>query len=209
LSHPFFTVYVPFHSPAYAEAAQRALESLEAQFFQSFEVIVVVNGTHIPFWANPVSFLSDTRAAFGRRLISGRFHTLAAASNAALDVARGEWFMRLDADDAVKPDALAEYVRVIDRAKRDFPDAAFVVAGHWDDTGELYGSGLAIPAWWLRSQGGYDPDLPLGDGRHLRSQLEKQFGEEAKRRLPRTSYPVYEYRRHLSSMSHPPEPEEK
>jgi len=202
LARPFFTVYVPFHSESYADAARRALGSLDDQFFQSFETIIVVNGTHIPHWCMPVSFLSDTRAAFGKRVIAGRFHTLGASSNAALALAAGRWILRLDADDAMKPDALAEYVRSIAGSR--LLDENFVVAGHWDDTGELYGSGLAIQTDWLRSIGGYDQDRPLGDGRYIMEQLEKIYGEAAINRILRTSYKVYSYNKHLSSMSKPP-----
>ena len=84
MSNPYITVYVPFHTPEYAEAAQVALASLEAQTFRSFETILVCNGTRIPDWMCRDSFFTNTVAAFGRRLIAGPYHTLAAASNAAL-----------------------------------------------------------------------------------------------------------------------------
>lgn len=207
MAEPFFTIYVPFHSEAYADAAKRALDSLEAQFFQSFEVIVVVNGTHIPHWCATTTFLNDTRAAFGRYVLAGRYHTLTSAANAAMDIAAGRWFMRLDADDVMKPDALAEYARAISRAQteRGAADDFFVVAGHWDETDELYGSGLAIPTDWLRRIGGYDEDRPLGDGRYILERIRETMTGKEPKRIYRTGYPVYAYQRHLSSMSQPPE----
>ena len=203
MSTPFFTVYVPFHNEDYADMAQVALASLEEQDFQSFETILIANGTKIPTWALTPGFLSDTRAVFGRKIVAGAFHTLPAAANAALGLARGQWIIRLDADDQFVPDALAEYTRAIQRVvdnKKLGVNRNFAIAGHWDDTESFYGGGLVLPTTWLHVSGGYDEDEPLGDGRLILDKLQNQ-PTAIEPYVLRTSKKVYIYDRHSNSMS--------
>lgn len=187
MSKPFITVYTPFHTPEYADKAQIALASLEAQEFRSFETILVCNGTRIPEYMCRDSFFSNTCAAFGRRLIAGPYHTLAAAANAALALARGEYIVRLDADDEFIPDALMEYARIV----KANPFAA--IEGHWDDSDETFGGGLLLPLRQALAVG-YDEDKPLSDG----EEIVRRMGVG----LARTSYPVYVYSKQPGSMTY-------
>jgi peptidoglycan/xylan/chitin deacetylase (PgdA/CDA1 family) len=77
----------------------RALESLAAQTFGSFEAIVVENGSSDGTAAVASSF-PDVRLE--RCSASG----VSGARNCGIDVARGEWLLFLDADDTLEPRAL-------------------------------------------------------------------------------------------------------
>ena len=213
MSRPLITVYIPFHTAEYAEASQVALASLEAQDYRSFETIMVCNGTPIPDWMRRENFFTNTVAAFGRRLIAGPYHTLAAAANAAISLARGEYIVRLDADDEFSPDALMEYVRTLTRywKENEFPrDAVYwraCIAGHWavDDPKTVYGGGLLLSVEDVRFAGGYDENKSLDDGAEIVCRMamnSKQRGLTAENRILRTSKPVYMYHKHARSMSH-------
>ena len=85
--NPFFTVYIPFHTYGYAIKAKDALRSLDAQSFTSFETILIANGTSFPSWMNEGDIYKST-GVFGRKIIGGEYHTLGAAANAAIALAK-------------------------------------------------------------------------------------------------------------------------
>ena len=151
--NPFFTVYIPFHTYGYAIKAKDALRSLDAQSFTSFETILIANGTAFPSWINEGGIYNST-GVFGRKIIGGAYHTLGAAANAAIALAKGNWIVRLDADDYLEPDALWHFVNTIE-ANSNKPIIA--VQGHWDEDkpDKVMGAGLAIQTNMLKEIGGY------------------------------------------------------
>jgi glycosyltransferase involved in cell wall biosynthesis len=93
-----------------------AIDSVLAQTYRDFEIIVVDDGS-----------TDDTRAVLARygdriRAIHQANAGLNAARNAAVDVARGEYFALLDDDDLWEPGKLELSVRLLER----YPRAAFV-----------------------------------------------------------------------------------
>lgn len=118
--------------PLYNKAATvlRAVESVRAQSWQSWELIVVDDGS------------SDGGAALVRQLADPRIRVLT-QTNAGVSVARNlgllqaqaEWVAFLDADDYWRPDHLARLAALVDK----FPDATLLGAsygfederGHW------------------------------------------------------------------------------
>lgn len=195
MSKPYFTIYCPFHNSEYAESAQVALASLEMQSFMSFETIVVANGMAIPDWMNSKRFMIDTEGLGGRKIIAGRFGTLAGAANAAMKVANGEWIIRLDADDEFLEEALWDYARSIEEGKKTAKNLA--VQGHWEGE-EVMGGGLALPVGLLRSCNGYDEQIPLKDGNLIIQKLELR-----RDCILKTARPVYRYHKHAGSMTCP------
>ncbi len=191
--NPYFTIYCPIHTPEYADMAQVALASIECQTFKNFETIVIVNDTGIPDWATGERFLMDTVGLGGRRIIAGRFGTLAAAANAAISLARGKYIVRLDADDEFTDDALWSYVRAIEQNGV----MCVAVEGHWNGGSEVQGGGLVLPVHDLCECGGYDADRPLGDGAKIIQKLELTGA------VLRTPEPVYLVHRHDRSMTCP------
>ena len=98
--------------PAYdaAETIDRAIDSALDQTLGDLEVIVVDDGSR-----DATVDLVRRREAADRRvrlLRMAKNGGPAAARNAALDVARGEWVALLDADDAWRPDRLATLTAV-------------------------------------------------------------------------------------------------
>ena len=113
---PAVTVVIPAYNAALY--VRKALDSVKAQTFSDYEVIVVNDG-------------SDDREELERVL---RYHPLpviylsqenrgvSAARNAAIAIARGEFYAQLDADDQWTPDYLDVQLRFL----RDNPDVALV-----------------------------------------------------------------------------------
>ena len=113
--------------PAYNAQAylRECLESVLAQSFSDWEVIVVDDGSTDSTAAIAQSFSDrDNRV----RVLSTVNRGVSAARNAALGVARGEWVTFLDSDDLLPPGALAAYVGCAD-------SRADIIAGQWTRTG--------------------------------------------------------------------------
>ncbi|MDE6394665.1 MAG: glycosyltransferase, partial [Duncaniella sp.] len=91
--------------PAYNAQAylRECLESVLAQSFSDWEVIVVDDGSTDSTAAIAQSFSArDSRV----RVLSTVNRGVSAARNAALGMARGEWVTFLDSDDLLPPGAL-------------------------------------------------------------------------------------------------------
>ena len=113
---PAVTVVIPVYNSARYIA--QALDSLKAQTFSNYEVIVVNDG-------------SDDRDELERILkshplpviyISQENKGVSAARNAAIKIAKGEFYAQLDADDQWTPDYLDVQLRFL----ADNPDVALV-----------------------------------------------------------------------------------
>ena len=101
--------------PAYNAQATllQTLQSVERQSFGDFEVIVVDDGSRDDTARIGADFAArDARFRLVRQANAGA----AAARNAALALARGEWIAPLDADDLWHPDKLARQVQCLKAA---------------------------------------------------------------------------------------------
>lgn len=92
-----------------AHTLPRALDSVLAQDWQDWEVVVVDDGSS-----------DDTRAVLGHytdpriRLVTHEVNRgVTAAKNTGFDHCRGEWIATLDSDDALAPGALSTFMRVL------------------------------------------------------------------------------------------------
>ena len=97
-----FTIFIPTYNRAYVLG--RALESVEQLKYHDFEVVIVDDGS-----------TDNTRALveswIGKHTFPIQYHWQEnqgkhAAHNAALQLARGEFFLTLDSDDRILPNAL-------------------------------------------------------------------------------------------------------
>jgi glycosyltransferase involved in cell wall biosynthesis len=115
---PLVSVIIPTYN--YARFIGQAIESVLAQTYQDFEVIVVDDGS-----------TDDTRERVARfsqvRYLYQANQGIAPARNAGLHASRGELLVFLDADDRLLPEALAIGVDCLNAN----PDCAFV-SGHWE-----------------------------------------------------------------------------
>jgi glycosyltransferase involved in cell wall biosynthesis len=104
---PLFSVIIPVHNRAHLIA--RAVNSVLAQSFADFEVIVVDDGsTDDP--RSVVETIADPRIRFLRKENGGG----GSARNAGLDAARGRYVAFLDSDDEFLPNNLATLKRLLD-----------------------------------------------------------------------------------------------
>jgi len=116
---PFFTVLVPLYNKE--QHITRTLQSVLAQTFQNFDIVVVDDGS-TDTSASVVKALQDPRI----RLIEARNGGVSAARNRGIEAATGTWVAFLDADDWYHPSHLATLAGAIAQA----PEAAMAASGY-------------------------------------------------------------------------------
>ena len=137
------SVVIPLYNKA--RHVRRALDSIAAQSFRDFEVIVVDDGS-TDDGAAVVKAYADERV----RLVSQSNAGPGAARNRGIAEARGDLVAFLDADDEWLPDYLQEGVAALDHYG---PDVASITAGYYE-----YPAGLSREQMW-RARG-------LSEGAH-------------------------------------------
>src|SRR2546430_16821957 len=97
---------VSFVIPTYncAPYLTESLESILAQTFRDFEVVVVDDGSTDHTWAVLARYSDDAT------IVRAPHGGLSAARNAGLSASRGEWIAFHDADDVALSDRLAFHV---------------------------------------------------------------------------------------------------
>jgi glycosyltransferase involved in cell wall biosynthesis len=102
---------------------EASIRSLLAQTFESFELIVIDDGSTDDTAAKTMAFESDGRVTLVRQPNFG----LAAARNTGIAVAKGELVSMLDSDDLWLPTYLARMKETLDRES----EAAFAYTNAW------------------------------------------------------------------------------
>jgi glycosyltransferase involved in cell wall biosynthesis len=92
-----------------------AIESVLAQTFTDYEIVVVINGPDNP--ATPKTFEAATST--GCRIVRVERAGIAVALNAGIEAARGEWIAFLDDDDLWEPNRLEAELKVASAASAD------------------------------------------------------------------------------------------
>lgn len=102
-NHPDVSVIIPV-GPGHQDHARRAIESVEAQTYRKWEVIVVddTGSTHFPVYPE---------FPFARTFSTNRNAGAGAARNLGVKHARANLLLFLDADDWLHPSAITEMVR--------------------------------------------------------------------------------------------------
>ena len=106
---PLISVLMPVYN-APPEWLSRALDSLSGQWYEHWELCLVDDCSSAPATVQFIAALDHPRVKV-RRLPVNRH--IAAASNAALEMAEGEYVALLDHDDELSPDALFRVVQCI------------------------------------------------------------------------------------------------
>jgi glycosyltransferase involved in cell wall biosynthesis len=128
-------------TPTFNRAATlpRAVESVFGQTYPDWELVIVDDGSTDETTAY-LSGLSDPRIQVVRHA-SNRGVT--AAKNSGFDCIRGEWFIMLDSDDEMMPDALATLAECAERTGADV-----ITCNALDSaTGEMSGTGPVADGW--------------------------------------------------------------
>jgi GT2 family glycosyltransferase len=146
-SHPLISVITPvFDTPA--QRLEEAVESVLAQAYQNWELVVVDDGSTD---ADLLCMLPRL-AARDRRIVLaslGKHEGISAASNHGLALARGDWITFLDHDDVLEPDALFHIVKLL----QTHPDADLI----YSDEDKLADDGFEAPVF----KPDWSPDLFL------------------------------------------------
>lgn len=124
MSDPLVSVVILTHLPQ-AEALRRAIESVLAQSFQGFEIVLVDSGGH-PETAAIAGGFKDARI---RHRKAPKHSTIAQGRNAGVRRARGRLIAFLDDDDEWLPAKLERQVRLFQTS--DLPDLGLVTCPVW------------------------------------------------------------------------------
>ncbi|HEX7153264.1 MAG TPA: glycosyltransferase family 2 protein [Thermoanaerobaculia bacterium] len=125
---PFFSVIIPMYNRA--TLVGRAIDSVLAQDFEDFEVVVVDDGSTDDS-AEAVRRYTDARV---RLILSDRNRGRCPARNRGMEHARGAWFIFLDSDDELTPGALRVIKARIDAAPASLGSMRFMCVS---DRGQL------------------------------------------------------------------------
>lgn len=207
---PRITLYVPSH--AYGHFLAQSLESVFRQSFTSWELIVISDGS--TDCTLEVANQFAARAPEKVRVIANKTPMgLRTCANTALELARGNYFMRLDADDFLDENALLVLSHFLDTHPNIglvYPNWTFVDetgkalgieyrkrAGSEDQTQDLpaHGACTLIRRRVLKAVGGYDTRFKAQDGHELWLKALHQFG------IGSVETPLFFYRQHGQSMS--------
>ena len=175
---PFFSVVIPVYNRARAVCS--AIQSVLAQTFQDFEIIVVDDGSG----DNPgarIAAIGDARV----RLVAQENRGASAARNHGVDLARGRYVAFLDSDDTFLPhhlDAMAEIVRDTDSVAAYAPVQAYrgpqgyVIKPH-----RAIGSGETMASYLMCARGFIQTSglvVPTHAAREIRYREDVRFGDD-------------------------------
>lgn len=211
-SQPFalVTVYIPCRN--YGRFLSQAVESLFAQLYTNWEVIVVDEGSDDDTLA-----IADTFVARDPQRVSvirnDRPEGLQKVANRILGIANGKYIMRLDADDWLDEGALLLMVAKLEAN----PDLGLVYGNYFytDETGRVigterrhqlgsedtaghvppHGACTLVRTRSLKAVGGYSEDVSAQDGWELWYKLQNRTGAAS------LEVPVFYYRQHDKSLS--------
>jgi glycosyltransferase involved in cell wall biosynthesis len=125
---PEFSVIIPAYNAE--KFIGTAVQSVQNQTFDDWELIIVENGSNDATTALCEGFLSDSRI---RLLHSAK--GVSRARNAGIDAAEGKWLIFLDADDLLLEDALKKFDEIDRKYAPDFILGEYEIPGE-SETGK-------------------------------------------------------------------------
>jgi glycosyltransferase involved in cell wall biosynthesis len=156
-SRPFFSIVMPVHNRA--TLVGRALRSCLEQSFTDFEIVVVDDGSSDGS-VDAIRAYDDPRI---RLIVHERNLGRCPARNTAMAAARGEWFVFLDSDDELLPNALQA---IHDDAVAAAPDVVVMRYSCIDDQGAI----SPDPPYVDHELWSYERFLRSFDGRLLKNE---------------------------------------
>jgi CMP-N-acetylneuraminic acid synthetase len=210
MGKPVVTVYVPCHN--YGRFLAQAVDSVLEQSFAEWELIIIDDGSQ-----DETAEIANRYATLHPFRIQVMQHTpargLRACANRAIEAARGDYIMRLDADDYLDENALLVMVNYLNQ----HPDVALVYPNYTyvNEQGDIIGlenrkkigkevKVLDLPAHGactlirkraLKAVGGYSENRDAQDGYELWLKVLHRYP------VGNVSTPLFFYRQHGNSMS--------
>ncbi len=207
LGKPLVSVYITNYN--YGDYLKEAIESVLAQTFGSFELIIIDDGSSDGS-DEIISRYDDVEKIV---CIHQENKGLVQSSNIALKLSRGKYIMRLDADDYLAPQALEVLVSEMERDSEIalvFPDY-FLIDREGIITGQIHrhnfqtdvdlldqpahGACTLIRKSFLNSVGGYDQSFPIQDGYDLWLNIIDKYP------IRNVNRPLFYYRQHDKSIT--------
>jgi glycosyltransferase involved in cell wall biosynthesis len=178
---PLVSVIIPTHNRP--DLLRQALESVRAQTFRDFEIIVVSSNEGAEARARTL----ETCSAFEGRFFTCDHGHVASAGNVGLDAARGVWVAFLDDDDLWFPDKIARQLAAAEMFGADmvtcdyseFNEGGIVAIRRHRLCGKTWTGATSYSSWWttpsatliktaaLREVGGFCEWLRYGEDNDL------------------------------------------
>jgi len=204
---PQVTVYLTNYN--YAKYLDQAIKSVINQTYRDFELLIIDDGSK----DNSMDIIKHYEKLENVYVVLQKNKGLTVTNNIALKMARGNYFMRLDADDYLDPHCLEV---MVSRFQKDdglsliFPDYYEV-----DESGEIinqirrrdfskdvslldqpaHGACSMIKTKTLKQVGGYDETFDRQDGYDLWLKMIDTY------KIRNINLPLFYYRKHESSLS--------
>jgi CMP-N-acetylneuraminic acid synthetase len=204
---PKVTVYMPTYN--YGKYIREAINSVIAQKFNDWELIVINDGST----DNTKKVLEEFSGHEKIEIIHQERKGLAISNNIALRSSRGEYIMRLDADDYLDENALLVLSNILDT----HPDVGLVYPDYYrvDRKGSIidierrkkigeeahlldlpaHGACTMIRKSCLLQMGGYDESLECQDGYDLWIRFMEKY------KPYNVNVPLFYYRQHQKSLT--------
>lgn len=193
----------------YERFIRQSIESVLNQTFQDFELFIIDDGST----DQSRNIIEDYRSNLKVTIIYQKNKGLNATNNVAMYAASGKYFMRLDADDFLEPNALETMVSIMEKdggLGLVFPDYYYVDAeGHI--TGEekrhdfekdvslydqpAHGACTMVRLEYLRALGGYNEAFTCQDGYELWIKFILNY------KVGNINQPLFYYRRHDNNLT--------
>ncbi len=205
--NPTVTIYITNYN--YGKYIEQSINSVLSQTYKSIDLIIIDDGSI----DNSYEIIKKYEGLESIRTVFQKNKGLNATNNVAIELAKGKYIMRLDADDFLEPSAVAIMVALLeadDSLGLVFPDYYYVDADgkitgqerrhHFDDEVTLYdqpahGACTMVRLDFLKALGGYDESFSCQDGYELWIKFTSFH------KVTNISRPLFSYRRHGSNLT--------
>ena len=205
---PIATIYITNYN--YGEFIEHAIESLLAQTFISFEILIIDDGSN----DNSSEIISRYQKLDDVFVVYQKNKGLAASNNIAIKMARGKYIMRLDADDYLAKNCLEVLIKKLEDNSNlalVFPDyyevdingkiLNHIIRHDFDKDVTLFdnpahGACTMFRTKVLREIGGYDENFSRQDGYYIWLKI-IEFGYK----VSNINSPLFYYRKHGNNLT--------
>ncbi len=207
MNNIFITVYITNYN--YGRYLNKCINSVLQQTFQNFELIIIDDGST----DESKKILERYQDKENIKIIFQDNIGLNCSNNVALNLSKGKYIIRVDADDYLMPNALelmTEIMSANDEVAMVFPDYYLIdsenniigqfIRHDFDNDVKLYdqpahGACTMIKTDVLKNIGGYDEEFNRQDGYDIWLKITRNF------KVKNVNEPLFYYRQHENSLS--------